>query len=410
MSDEMKQPEALVTKAEADKMRVAEPQAGKLSRLAAFTPQTLTEAIALSKLIANSELAPKDFKGKPANVLIAMQMGAEVGLAPMAALQNIAVINGRPSIWGDAALGIVMVHPEYEWHKETLTGENLTMLATFTIKRVGQEPYTTQFSVADAQKGKLWGKDGPWQTYPKRMLQMRARGFGIRDKFPDALRGLNIAEEAMDIPADTSPAKARREEGTLDVAASIADLAPSAEANRGHQDTGLERPKPDEQTQADPKKEPVMCSECRQIDSHAKDCPQFATAEQDRRTSKPTTKALYQILTVEQRHKSKKDDKGKKVKGEPYLLLKVLTLDNKEGLLYVWRKSFFEYLPLGQFDKKIVAEVSEQEKDGRKFAQLEHIIELAGVPYVDDKPAEQGSLLPPADQPSEPDQEEWDPA
>src|SRR5882724_9451123 len=96
----------------------AEPQSGKLSRIAAFTPTNLTEAIALSKLIAGSDLAPKDFKGKPANCLIAMQMGAEVGLAPMQSLQNIAVINGRPSLWGDAALGVVQVHPEYEWHKE----------------------------------------------------------------------------------------------------------------------------------------------------------------------------------------------------------------------------------------------------------------------------------------------------
>jgi hypothetical protein len=392
MSEAPKQSEALVPKAQSDLMK-PEAQAGKLSRLAAFTPQTLTEAIALSKLIANSELAPKDFKGKPANVLIAMQMGAEVGLAPMAALQNIAVINGRPSIWGDAALGIVMVHPEYEWHKESLTGENLTMVAQFTIKRMGQEPYVTQFSVADAQKSKLWGKEGPWQTYPKRMLQMRARGFGIRDKFPDALRGLNLAEEAMDIPADTSPAKARREEGTFDVAAAVSDLAPSAEANRGHQDTGLER-KPDEQNQPEPKKEPVICADCGKVDGHEETCKYFAKAEQDRRTSKPTIKILYQILTVEQRHKTKKDDKGKKTRGEPYLVMNVLTLDDKQGKVYVWRKSFFEYFPLGDLDKKIVAEVSEQEKDGKKFAQLEHIIELGGVPFVDDKPAEQGSLLP----------------
>src|SRR5208282_2507787 len=159
----------------------------------------------------NSELAPKDFKGKPANVLIAMQMGAEVGLAPMAAIQNIAVINGRPSIWGDAALGIVVVHPEYEWHKEGIEGEGNKATAWFTVKRRGQEAYTTKFSVDQAIKAGLWTKDGPWKTYPMRMLQMRARGFGIRDKFPDALRGLGIAEEVMNIPVDSSPAKQKRE-------------------------------------------------------------------------------------------------------------------------------------------------------------------------------------------------------
>jgi hypothetical protein len=380
LSTPVKPETALVPQATTDLMHT-QPQTGKLSRLAAFTPVNLTEAIALSKLIANSELAPKDFKGKPANVLIAMQMGAEVGLAPMAALQNIAVINGRPSIWGDAALGIVVVHPEYEWHKEGLEGET----AWFTIKRKGQEAYTTKFSKADAVKAQLWNKAGPWQTYPSRMLQMRARGFGIRDKFPDALRGLGIAEEVMDIPKDASVAKQRREEGTLDVGGTIADLAPSSEGNRGHNDTGMQRSRPDEQTQPEPKKEPIMCGKCGKIDSHEADCPDKAAAEQDRKTSKPTQKGLYRILTVEARTTKQK---------AAYLVLNVLTTTpdgDKEGKLYVWHKSLHEHL-VRISDKKLVGEVSESEKDKKPFFQLEHILELDGVPFVNDKPAEQGTM------------------
>jgi hypothetical protein len=386
--------ESLVTKRETDKIA---PQSGKLSRAAAFTPQTLTEAIALSKLIANSELAPKDFKNKPANVLIAMQMGAEVGLAPMAALQNIAVINGRPSLWGDGALAVVMTHPDYEWHKEGINGENDGRVAVFQIKRKGHEISESRFSVADAKKAGLWSKEGPWQTYPERMLKMRARGFGIRDKFPDALRGMSIAEEAMDIPVDTSPAKQKREEGTLDIGASIADLAPSTEANRGHEDTGLQRNKRDEQHQAPAKQENVICSECREVNGHKPDCPhagkqgQGPATEQDRRTSKPTDKVLCHVLTVKEQFKKGKGG----VKGAPYLVLDVITPSDKgdiQGKLYVWNKAFFGYLPVGEFDKPLVGEVSQQEKDGKKFAQLEHIQELAGVAFVNDMPAKQGEL------------------
>jgi hypothetical protein len=76
-----------------------EGQSTKLTRLAAFTPTNLSEAMALAKMIAQSDLAPKDYKGKPGNVLIAMQFGAELGVAPMQSVQNIAVINGRPSLW-----------------------------------------------------------------------------------------------------------------------------------------------------------------------------------------------------------------------------------------------------------------------------------------------------------------------
>src|SRR6185295_12780043 len=53
---------------------------------------------------------------------------------------------------------------------------------------------------ADAKTANLWGKAGPWTQYPKRMLQMRARGFGCRDCFPDLLRGIIIKEEAEDMP------------------------------------------------------------------------------------------------------------------------------------------------------------------------------------------------------------------
>jgi hypothetical protein len=168
-----------------------------------LTPKTFEEALLFAKMIAGSDLAPKDYKEKPANVLVAIQMGAELGLAPMAALQNIAVINGRPSVWGDAALGIVMSHPAYEWHKEKIEGTGDDRVAVCTIKRRDHDEYTVQFSVTDAKRAGLWTKDGPWKTYPERMLQMRARGFALRDKFPDALRGLGIAEEVQDIPHGT---------------------------------------------------------------------------------------------------------------------------------------------------------------------------------------------------------------
>jgi hypothetical protein len=62
------------------------------------------------------------------------------------------------------------------------------------------EETVATFSVMDAKQARLWGKQGPWQQYPKRMLAMRARGFAIRDAFPDAMKGMITAEEAQDYP------------------------------------------------------------------------------------------------------------------------------------------------------------------------------------------------------------------
>jgi hypothetical protein len=165
------------------------------------------DAFRFSKMVAASEFAPKDFRGKPESCLLAIQHGSEIGLSPMQSLQNIACINGRPAIWGDAALAVAMASPVCESVTETIDGEGDSMVATCTAKRRGYEkPTVVRFSVADAKKASLWGKTGPWTQYPRRMLQLRARGFALRDAFPDVLKGLVTAEEAQDYP--TTPATA----------------------------------------------------------------------------------------------------------------------------------------------------------------------------------------------------------
>ena len=163
-----------------------------------YTPTTLEEWMKMCGMIANSTLCPKDFYGKPESVFIACQMGADVGLKPMQAIQNIAVINGRPCLWGDAALAVVKSHYDFIDIEEDISADK----AVCTIKRKGSKDVVREFTQADAIKAGLWDKTGPWKQYPTRMLQMRARGFAMRDAFPDALRGINIAEEVRDYPAE----------------------------------------------------------------------------------------------------------------------------------------------------------------------------------------------------------------
>lgn len=183
-------------------------------------PTSFDEAWRISTMLASSDLVPKDYKGKPENVCVAMQWGADIGLPGLQALQNIAVINGRPSIWGDAAKALVLVHPACEDIEERTEGEGDMRTAICIAKRRGKTPSVQRFSVADAKRAGLWNKSGPWQNYPDRMLQMRARGFALRDAFPDALKGLVLAEEAQDIPVD-APA-------TSDVTPQSTDFMPKA--------------------------------------------------------------------------------------------------------------------------------------------------------------------------------------
>lgn len=160
-----------------------------------LSPRSLDEAMKFANLLADSSIVPKDFIGKPGNVLVAIQWGMELGLKPMQAMQNIAVINGRPSLWGDALLALVLASPVCEYIEEWEEGGT----AYIKCKRRGKPEDVQSFGEEDAKKAGLIGKQGPWTQYPKRMKKMRARAFALRDNFADVLKGIAVAEEAMDL-------------------------------------------------------------------------------------------------------------------------------------------------------------------------------------------------------------------
>jgi len=146
-----------------------------------LSPQTFEQALTFADILADSDLVPKDFKGKPGNCLIAMQWGAELGLKPLQALQNIAIINGRPALWRDAVIALVRSSPLCEYISEADDGGT----AVCRVKRRGESEEVRTFSMDDAKVAGLLGKSGPWTQYPKRMRQMRARAFALRDVFAE---------------------------------------------------------------------------------------------------------------------------------------------------------------------------------------------------------------------------------
>lgn len=163
---------------------------------------TYEDAFRFAKSVVLSGFAPKGME-KPESVLVAMQLGLEVGLTPMAALQNIGVINGRPGIFGDAALALVRSSGLLESYEQKYEGTGDALTAVVTVKRKGDPCIVSQsFGVADAKLAGLWGKQGPWSQYPRRMLLFRARGFALRDAFGDVLKGLRTTEELADIPPE----------------------------------------------------------------------------------------------------------------------------------------------------------------------------------------------------------------
>jgi len=169
-------------------------------------PQTMEEAIKFSEVISKSGLVPKDYQGKPANCLVAIQWGMELGLAPLQALQNIAVINGKPSVYGDSLLAMVRADDRCMGVEETQEGGVATCIVKRRLPDGSIEEVKRTFSMKQAQQAGLSNRP-TWKAYPDRMLQHRARGNALRDAFPDVLRGIITSEEAQDYdePKDVTP-------------------------------------------------------------------------------------------------------------------------------------------------------------------------------------------------------------
>jgi hypothetical protein len=170
-----------------------------------MVPKSLAEVRELARLIGLAEWAPDSYRDLDGNYLqqkieLAIMHGATVGLGPIAAVQSIAVIDGMPTIWGDGALSIVersgLLEDMLEEY-QTDPDQGLTAICTMRRRR-RPTAIVNRFSMAMAEQAHLTRKEGPWQSYPQRMLKMRARSWTIRDGFADVLRGLHIREEVDD--------------------------------------------------------------------------------------------------------------------------------------------------------------------------------------------------------------------
>jgi len=184
---------------------------------AVFQPRTMPEAIALAERVARSTICPARYQGSPDDVFVAAAHGAELGLTFLQALQSIAVINGTPSIFGDGALAVVRASSLCLWVREWIDdSDSQNLVAHCVTQRRGEpEPVERTFSEDDAERAGLLSKSGPWQSYRKRMLQMRARAFCLRDTYPDVLRGLSIHEELIGVEDATTTTTPRQQTTTV---------------------------------------------------------------------------------------------------------------------------------------------------------------------------------------------------
>jgi hypothetical protein len=179
--------------------------------------ESLESALVYAEGLVKSGMLPKHYyeNGKPKDgsaqaCLLVIQMGKEVGMSDLQAIQQIVPVNNTLSIKGDGAKALIMSSGLCDkWVEEEVgQGDNFGFKITASRKDT-KETKTATFTILEAKRAGLWITDeaasrngnlkySAWYKYPKRMLKYRALGFLCRDLFPDVLQGMVTLEEAED--------------------------------------------------------------------------------------------------------------------------------------------------------------------------------------------------------------------
>lgn len=166
-------------------------------------PQTFDGKFQMAQVLAQSGLLPAGLN-TPQKVCVALEWGHELQLSPMVAVNNIAVINGKPTLSADIMAAVVKRSPEYGGIKWLQQNEKVAECEITRILSNGEkEVITSKFTIEDAEKAGLLGRDN-WRKYPRRMLKHRCQSYGLRDMFPDILAGLYTPEEmeSVEVPQE----------------------------------------------------------------------------------------------------------------------------------------------------------------------------------------------------------------
>lgn len=177
-----------------------------------FEPQSLDQAMVLAKTMAASGLMPSALRNKPADILIVLMAGRELGIGPMQSVQDINVIQGKPVYSADLMVALCKRNRSVcEFFRLV---EATDERATYETKRVGSpHPESLTFTMEDAKRLGLTGRDN-YQKQPKTMLRHRAAAALARDVYPDLVRGydpdeaLDFAQPAAVVDVNPPPAKA----------------------------------------------------------------------------------------------------------------------------------------------------------------------------------------------------------
>ena len=158
----------------------------------------------MSTMLANSTIVPDTYRNRPENCFIAIDLASRMGVPVLTLMQNLFVIQGRPSFSGQAVASMIRSYPHFRKVTLEYVGERGTASwgAYVTAERVSDgrllKGTTVTLGMAKAE-GWLDKKGSKWLTMPEQMLAYRAYAFFGRVHVPELMMGLQTAEEVLDV-------------------------------------------------------------------------------------------------------------------------------------------------------------------------------------------------------------------
>lgn len=162
----------------------------------------MTDRIEHAKIVAQSSLIPPEYRGKPADIVWAMDIGDALGVPYTQVMQSMVVARGKMTMSADLMGAVV----RRAGHKLRLREDGDSVTATLIRADDSDYEFTVTWDKAKAQAAGLWGSRGPWQQYPRQMLRARAITEVCRQGASDALAGtVYTPEELEPAPAQSAP-------------------------------------------------------------------------------------------------------------------------------------------------------------------------------------------------------------
>ena len=157
----------------------------------------------MANMLAKSTIVPVAYQNRPENTFVALDMASRMGISPMVVMQNLFVIQGKPS-WSGQAMAS-MIRNSKEFKKVTLhyvgTEGKDDWGAYVTAERAsdGLLIKGATVTIAVAKKEGWYQKSGSkWPTIPELMLAYRAYAWFARVHAPEIMMGLQSTEEVYD--------------------------------------------------------------------------------------------------------------------------------------------------------------------------------------------------------------------